>query len=58
MRLFAKVLDFHASISCCSYQRSIGSYARMRHQRDIHAVIRVSSSVEETNLAASSLCTK
>ena len=56
--LFAKVLGFHASVSRRPYQRSIRSYARMRHHRDIHIVVRKCSSIEEANLAATSLCTE
>lgn len=58
MRLFAKVLDFHASVSCRLHERCVRPYARMSHQRDIHVVIRVCSSIEETNFASTTLCSK
>jgi hypothetical protein len=56
MCLFSKVLDYHASVGCCSYKSSIRPHARMGHQRYVNIVISVCSSIKETNLAATSLC--
>ena len=55
MCLFAKILDFHASVSRRPHQRSVRRDAWVSDQRDINLVIGICSSVEETNLAATSL---
>lgn len=55
MCLFAEILNFHASISRRPHQRSIRRDAWVSDQRDINRVIGICSSIEETNLAATSL---
>ena len=57
MSFFAKVLNLHPSISCRSDQGSIWCDTWVSDQRNVHIVVTVSSCIEETNLAATTLWT-